>query len=125
MLATQTMMQLGVPLNRVLRRLREVRQQRYRLTGSYFHGVTDMDDGDAADQPRLHTVVVGASAACVGRTLGELDLQKMDVEVTAVRRTGSRDVNPSPETTVQGGDVLVLLGTQQNLARAEIRLLQG
>ncbi len=29
MLATQTMMQLGLPLNRVLRRLREVRQERY------------------------------------------------------------------------------------------------
>jgi len=28
MLATQTMMQLGIPLNRVLRRLREVRSER-------------------------------------------------------------------------------------------------
>jgi CPA2 family monovalent cation:H+ antiporter-2 len=124
MLATQTMMQLGVPLNRVLRRLREVRQERYRLTGSYFHGVTD-EQADDADQPRLRTVVVGNSAACVGSTLGALDLPKMGVEVTAVRRTGSRDVNPSNETEVQEGDVLVLLGTQQNLARAEIRLLQG
>jgi CPA2 family monovalent cation:H+ antiporter-2 len=124
MLATQTMMQLGVPLNRVLRRLREVRQERYRLTGSYFHGVTD-EQADDADQPRLRTVVVGNSAACVGSTLGALDLPKMGVEVTAVRRTGSRDVNPSNETEVQAGDVLVLLGTQQNLARAEIRLLQG
>jgi Putative regulatory, ligand-binding protein related to C-terminal domains of K+ channels len=124
MLATQTMMQLGVPLNRVLRRLREVRQERYRLTGSYFHGVTDEQVEDA-DQPRLHTVIIGASAACVGRTIGEIEPQKMGVEITAIRRTGSRDVNPSPETSIQGGDVLVLLGTQANLARAEMRLLQG
>ncbi|HET9651399.1 MAG TPA: NAD-binding protein, partial [Usitatibacter sp.] len=124
MLATQTMMQLGAPLNRVLRRLRDVRQERYRLTGSFFHGATD-EDADDASQPRLRTVVVEAAAACVGRTLGELDLQKMDVQVTAVRRTGSREVNPSDDTRVQAGDVLVLLGTQQNLGRAEIRLLQG
>ena len=70
-------------------------------------------------------MAVGDSAACVGLTLEELGMNALDVEVTAVRRTGSRDINPSPETRVQGGDVLVLLGTQQNLARAEIRLLQG
>jgi K+:H+ antiporter len=34
-------------------------------------------------------------------------------------------VNPADETRIEGGDVLVLLGTMQNLARAEIRLLQG
>jgi len=34
-------------------------------------------------------------------------------------------VNPSPATLVHAGDVLVLLGTQQNLGKAEIRLLQG
>ncbi|HET9577122.1 MAG TPA: cation:proton antiporter [Usitatibacter sp.] len=124
MLATQTMMQLGVPLNRVLRRLREVRQERYRLTGSFFHGATD-EGPDDADQPRLRTVIVESAAACVGKSLGEIDLQKMDVQVTAVRRTGSRDVNPSNDTRVEAGDVLVLLGSQQNLARAEIRLLQG
>jgi CPA2 family monovalent cation:H+ antiporter-2 len=124
MLATQTMMQLGVPLNRVVRRLREVRQERYRLTGSFFHGATD-EHAEDEDQPRLRTIVIGTSAACVGMALGELDLTRIGVEVTAVRRTGSRDVHPSPDTEVQGGDVLVLLGTQQNLARAEIRLLQG
>ena len=126
MLATQTMMQLGVPLNRVLRRLRDVRKERYRVTGSFFHGVTDVDDeSDTQQQQRLRTVVIGASAACVGQPLGSINLEAMDVHVTAVRRTGSREVNPSPATLVHAGDVLVLLGTQQNLGKAEIRLLQG
>ncbi len=124
MLATQTMMQLGVPLNRVLRRLRDVRQERYRLTGSFFHGATD-ENANEAEQPRLRTMVVGNSAACVGKTLGSLGLDAMDVQVTAVRRTGSREINPAPDTRMEGGDVLVLLGTQENLAKAEIRMLQG
>jgi CPA2 family monovalent cation:H+ antiporter-2 len=42
-----------------------------------------------------------------------------------VRRTGAREVNPDPQTRLKEGDVLVLLGTQENLAKAEIRLLQG
>jgi len=124
MLATQTMMQLGVPLNRVLRRLREVREERYRFTSAFFHGVTDTgaDDGE---QPRLRTLAVDAGAAGVGKTLGAMNLAGLGVTVTAVRRKGSRDVDPGPETRVREGDVLVMLGTQEQLARAEMRVLQG
>lgn len=124
MLATQTMMQLGVPLDRVLRRLREVRQERYQLMRGFFPGVTDEEESDA-EQPRLRTIVIGSSGASVGKTLASLNLDALGVQVTAVRRTGSRDVNPSADMQVQEGDVLVLLGTQKNLAKAEIRLLQG
>ena len=124
MLATQTMMQLGVPLNRVLRRLREVRQERYQLMRGFFPGATDEEAADA-DQPRLRTVAVGASAAALGKTLGSLNLAAIGVQVTAVRRTGVREVNPAPEVRVKEGDVLVLLGTQENLGKAEIRILQG
>ncbi len=124
MLATQTMLQLGVPLNRVLRRLRDVRQERYQLMRGFFPGATDEEASDA-EQPRLRTMVVGSSAACIGKTLGSLNLGALDVRVTAVRRTGTREVNPAPEVRVQEGDVLVLLGTQENLAKAEMRLLQG
>jgi CPA2 family monovalent cation:H+ antiporter-2 len=124
MLATQTMMQLGVPLNRVLRTLREVRQERYKLMGGFFRGVTDEVLADH-EQPRLRTVVAGSSAACIGKTLGSLNLEVTGATVTAIRRTGMREVNPSRETRLKEGDVLVLLGTQESLAKAEIRLLQG
>ena len=125
MLATQTMLQLGMPLNRVLRRLRDARMQRYQsLRGGFFPGATDLEAPDH-DQPRLRTVAVGESAAAVGKSLGGLNLGSMDVTVTAVRRTGTREVNPAPEERVRAGDVLVLLGTQENLGKAEIRILQG
>ncbi|MEO7741369.1 MAG: cation:proton antiporter [Usitatibacter sp.] len=125
MLATQTLMQLGVPLNRVLRSLRDVRQERYKLMRGFFPGITDEQLAADGEHPRLHTLVAGSSAACVGRTIGSLNLDALDVQVTAVRRTGTREVNPAAETRIHEGDVLVLLGTQGNLAKAEIRLLQG
>jgi CPA2 family monovalent cation:H+ antiporter-2 len=123
MLATQTMMQLGLPLNRVLRRLRDVRQERYSSLGGFFPGVTDQESD--ADAPILRTILIGPDAAAVGKMLGSLNLAAMDVTVTAVRRKGAREINPSPETRLAAGDVLVLLGTQGRLARAEIRILQG
>ena len=124
MLATQTMMQLGIPLNRVLRRLRDAREERYRHMRGFFRGATDEDTAEA-DQPRLHTVLVGPNAACIGASLGGLRLDSLRVEVTAVRRKGTREVNPGPETRLQADDVVVLLGAPSDIARAEIRLLQG
>ena len=124
MLGTQTMIQLGLPLNRVLRRLRDVREERYRYTPGFFHGITDVEVDDR-DEPRLRTVMIGPDAPSAGKSLAALGLDRLGVQVTAVRRKGSRDVNPDPSARVQSGDVLVLLGTQENLARAEIRLLQG
>jgi CPA2 family monovalent cation:H+ antiporter-2 len=124
MLATQTMMQLGIPLNRVLARLRDAREERYRHMRGFFRGATDEDTAEA-DQPRLHTVLVGPNAACIGASLGALRLDSLRVEVTAVRRKGTREVNPGPETRLQADDVVVLLGAPSDIARAEIRLLQG
>jgi CPA2 family monovalent cation:H+ antiporter-2 len=110
-------------LNRVLRRLREVRQERYRFMRGFFPGATDAEAADS-EQPRLHTVVLGADAASVGRSIGSLDLEPIGVQVTAVRRLNAREVNPAPETILRAGDVLVLLGTQGHLAKAEMRLQQ-
>jgi CPA2 family monovalent cation:H+ antiporter-2 len=126
MLASTTLMLLGLPLNRVLGRIRETREQRYSLFRGFFRGTTDdTGDRDEAEQPRLHSVVITPRAAAIGRTLGELGLTRLDVEVTAVRRRNIRGVAPEPGARIEEGDVLVLLGTQKNLAAAEITLIQG
>jgi CPA2 family monovalent cation:H+ antiporter-2 len=45
--------------------------------------------------------------------------------VIAVRRRNIRGLDPQPDTRVVAGDVLVLRGVPENLAAAEMRLLQG
>jgi CPA2 family monovalent cation:H+ antiporter-2 len=126
MLASTTLMLLGLPLNRVLGVIRETREQRYTLFRGFFRGITDeAGDGDDADQPRLHTIAITHRAAAIGRTLGDLDLARLRVQVTAVRRRNIRGVAPEPSTRIEEGDVLVLLGAERDLAAAEIRLMQG
>jgi CPA2 family monovalent cation:H+ antiporter-2 len=125
-LASTALMLLGVPLNRVLARIRETREQRYSLFRGFFRGITDeTSTGSEAEQPRLHSVTIAPGAAAVGRTLGAIGLDAIGVEVTAVRRRNIRGVAPEPDTRIEEGDVLVLLGAEQNLAAAEIRLMQG
>jgi len=126
MLASTTLMLIGLPLNRVLRRIRETREQRYSLFRGFFRGITDeAGSEDDAEQPRLHSVTVAPGSAAIGKTLGELDLARLNVEVTAVRRRNIRGVAPEPMTRIEEGDVLVLLGAEGALAAAEIKLMQG
>lgn len=124
MLASSTMMLVGVPLNRVLRRIRETREHRYNLFRGFFRGITDEADGD--DQSlhfRLHSVLVTSGAKAIGRQL--LDLELDGVEVTAVRRRHVRTTTPAPEMRIEEGDVVVLLGSEAAVAAAEMKLLQG
>jgi CPA2 family monovalent cation:H+ antiporter-2 len=69
------------------------------------------------------TLATGAGAS--GRRLGELALGELGVRVTALRRRELRMISPDPQTALEEGDVIVLLGTPEQLAAAEIRLLQG
>ncbi len=124
MLASHSLLLAGVPLNRVLARIRAIREERYSLFRGFYHGVTDA--ADAADnlQPRLHSVLLTDRSAAVGRTLADFDFQGV-VEVTGVRRRGARSAIPEPDHRFEAGDVVVLLGRPGNLTVAEQRLLGG
>jgi len=126
MLATQTMLLLGIPLNKVLTRLRTVRGERYQLMRGFFPGATDADDTALdAQQPRLQSIIVEAGAAAVGSTIEALNLSEIDITLTALRRHGVRDMSPAEDTRLVASDVLILTGTPQALARAEMRIMQG
>ena len=126
MLATQTMLLLGIPLNKVLTRLRTVRGERYQLMRGFFPGATDADDTALdAQQPRLQSIIVEAGAAAVGSTIEALNLSEIDITLTALRRHGVRDMSPAEDTRLEASDVLILTGTPQALARAEMRIMQG
>ncbi len=126
MLASHALVLLGVPLRRVVRRIREVREHRYSLMRGFFHGGTDeAEDPDEGREPRLHSVTLATGASAAGRSLGEIALDKLGVRVTALRRRELRMISPDPQTALQEGDVIVLLGTPEQLAAAEMRLLQG
>jgi CPA2 family monovalent cation:H+ antiporter-2 len=124
MLASHTMMMMGIPLNRVLRRVREIREQRYGLLKAFFHGATDEEEHAELDkaQPRLYSATIAASSPAIGKTLAELELDSLGVRVTAVRRRNIRGVDPAPDTVLQDEDVVVLLGTPDQLSAALLKL---
>lgn len=126
MLASHTLVLVGVPLRRVMRQIQTVRDQRYGLLRGYFHGESDAPDvGEDAREPRLHSVQLAPGSYGVDRPLSDLKLGELGVEVTFLRRRGNRIPSPRHDTVLEEGDVLVLLGSQLSVAAAEIRLQQG
>lgn len=124
MLGSHALVLLGVPLSRVIRRVRDARDSRYSLLRGYFHGADDADLG--VEEPllvRLHTVVLEPDAPAIGKSLHESGLAATGVEVTAVRRRGILGDNPSMDLVLQSGDVVVMRGTAAALEAGEQVLL--
>jgi hypothetical protein len=68
MLASHALVLLGVPINRVVRRFREVREQRYDLLRGFFHGATDA--ADDLDEARPAAPACGdPGSGCLGHRL--------------------------------------------------------
>src|SRR5688572_20412686 len=101
LLASHTLVWVGVPLSRVMRRMSQVRGERYGLLRGLFHGRDEIESS-----ARLHSVTLEPGAAAIGRTLAELDL---GVQVQAVRRRGVKAKLGAEETgPLESGDVVVL-----------------
>jgi monovalent cation:H+ antiporter-2, CPA2 family len=126
MLATQTMLRLGVPVKTVLGHLRDARGERYEIMRGFFKGATDSDDpAQASDGAQLKSFVIDAGAAAVGKTIEMLSLEALGVTLNTLRRNGVRQLTPEAQTRIQADDILVLYGAPQALAKAEAMLLQG
>ncbi len=124
MIASHALALVGVPINRVLKRVRQVRAQRYRLLRGFYRGMSDRDI-ESSEQPRLHSVWLSTGAWGIGHRLNELQLDSLGCEITAIRRRGIRAVEPAPDTLLEEGDIAVLLGEPATVAAAEERLLRG
>lgn len=120
MLASQTLLMAGVPLARVLKRIRQTREARYGTLRGYFRGLTDELDLDETGGERLVSILVEARLA--GQTLGEFKLDSLGVTLIGLRRRGARGLEPSPDTQLEAGDTLILRGEPEALAAAEMRL---
>lgn len=124
MLASHALVLLGVPLNRVVKRIRLFREERYKMFKGFFHGISDGDEAVERAVPRLHSVPINALAYCVGKPLKDIYFGLCKAEITAVRR----DAHPeevSPDFVFKEGDVVVILAKPHDLVLAERILLTG
>lgn len=126
MVASHLLHLLGMPLNKILHKVQEVRSHRYSLLRSVFRGQDALPmDNSHAFREQLYTVMLNAGAHAIDRSIGDLNLNATKVVVTALRREGVVGRQPPADTVLKEGDVLVLWGTPEDLESSEEQLLRG
>ena len=124
MLGSQALMLLGIPLSRVVRQIRSIRESRYQMFRGVFRGVDDESNTPENELVRLHSVFVEPGANGVGKTFNDLGILDLGIEVSAIRRRGIRGGDPAPDTRLEAGDILVLKGQPDALSLAENTILR-
>jgi monovalent cation:H+ antiporter-2, CPA2 family len=125
MLASHALVLLGVPLNRVVKRIRSFREERYKIFKGYFRGASDMDSANQ-ERARLHSVEISKDSYAKNLRIDHIDFAKFNVEVQLIRRPNMlEDIAPRGDIMLADGDVLVLYGSPQGLIAAEIYLITG
>jgi len=124
MLGSQTMLMAGVPLARVLKRIRQTREARYGAMRGFFRGLTDESEDETGGE-RLISIVLAPRHSAVGRKLEDLNLESMGATLVDVRRPGGGHFERGPDSRLQSGDILLLRGEPDALAAVEIMLGEG
>jgi len=126
MLASHALVLLGVPLNRVVKRIRMFREERYKMFKGYFHGVSDAEnEATVKQQPRLHAVILSSGAFAIGKRIAEIQLGQFSIEVKSVRRPSLQGLEIGKEDVLAEADVIVLLGQTSDLTKAQNALITG
>ena len=123
-IASHAMAFAGVPLARVRRRMRAVRENRYALLQGFFHGADDLEHEDIEDDHwHLHAVPIHQGADAIGQPLA--GLVEEGVRVAALVRDGQRLLDPHLDTPLASGDVVVLSGRRDRIGATEVRLSEA
>ena len=107
----------GTPVRRVARLVQEQREQRYGMLRGFFPGATDDASADPMEEMRLGVFTVPASMA--GQALGDMLVQLGELRAISLRLPTGTPATPENEIVLQGGEVLLLSGRPEALARAE------
>ncbi|MBS0613809.1 MAG: cation:proton antiporter [Proteobacteria bacterium] len=126
MLLSHLLVLLQVPVSRVVRTVDNIRSDRYGMLRHIFHGEdAQVRDVGRTRREELSSVILPPSAWAVGKTIGEIASRGARASVSAVRREGIVGRDPSADTVLKEGDVVVLYGTPDALEHAEVVLLMG
>jgi monovalent cation:H+ antiporter-2, CPA2 family len=127
MLASHALVTLGVPLPRVIKRIRSFREERYKMFRGYFKGVTDIsNDFTSQEQLQLHSVEIKEGFIVLGRELSSLPLGDFSLEIQHLRRPNMlEDIEPRPDIKLSIGDIIVLLGLPGDLVLFEKYIMNG
>jgi CPA2 family monovalent cation:H+ antiporter-2 len=120
MLASHALVIFDVPLSRVIKKIREFRESKYKIFKGYFKGVSDEKD-DLTNQHQLHSIEIKNKSFLNGKLLSDIPFEEHGISVHHLRRPNMlEDIEPRDDLRLNTGDVVVILGHFE-----EIRLFEN
>jgi CPA2 family monovalent cation:H+ antiporter-2 len=126
MLVTQVLQLSGVPMSRILKRVRKERMGHYANMHGFFPGeTTELDYAKQDKLEFMHAVILTEDAYAVGKSLKQLNLQQWRIKVKGLRRDNLELAEPDEDMALLVGDVIVIAAKPRKVERAERFLLEG
>lgn len=126
MLVSQVLHLSGIPMSRILKRVRSERKEQYRHMHGFFPGETTEVSYETTDKLEfMHAVVLTRDAFAVGKSIGELELLKRRITLQGLRRNNVEIADPDLSEALKVNDVLIISGKPRRVERTEVFLLEG
>ena len=114
---SRVLREYGISRHEIQQRVNEIRSEGYQMLRVPSLPLVEMNEiAEALSSASTETLLIDENALVVGKTIGDLRLRsRTGVTVIAVARDGHTEINPHPKLTIQAGDVLVLLGSPEQI----------
>lgn len=91
--------------------------------GTYFEPISDDVDEVLSEAP-IKWVTVPRESPLAGHTIGDIGVRsRTGISILAVKRDGRTIANPTPDTEIQKGDTLVVVGNDDAHSKFEELLI--
>lgn len=125
MLASHALVIFDVPLSRVIKKIREFRESKYKIFKGYFKGISDEKD-DLINQHQLHSIEIKNKSFLNGKLLSDIPFEEYGISVHHLRRPNMlEDIEPRDDLRLDTGDVVVVLGHFEEIRLFENYSLNG
>ena len=115
----------NMPHDFIVRKAEQVRREGYALLRrSELPEMAHHLRGGTLADVEVETCRIEEDSPAVGKTIGQLGLRPhTGASIIAFTRNGITESNPSDDTTLTGGDIVVLLGSRDQIRRAMAHIL--
>lgn len=126
MLVSHVLTMLKVPAPEIRERIRQVRSERYQMLQGYYHGSRSRKtDEEGAPNTILHPIFLSRDSSACDHTISALTLEHYHSSIKLIRRKQTSIQQPSDDTKLLAGDILIVQMPADQQELIEAKLLGG
>jgi CPA2 family monovalent cation:H+ antiporter-2 len=117
---SRVLRKLGIARQAIQYQVEQIRSEGYEMLRAPLLPVIDLGKiSGALSAASTGTVQIERGSPAAGKSIAELRLRKLTgVSIIAIVKDGNSDINPGPETVINEGDVVILIGTPEKVDQA-------